>query len=183
MFRESQQCCVPFLHIPTKESRKHTVSFKKKKRKKQLLQIVSLLCTTTHIHTLCGFKGVPMDKFIQDERTRMWTLNFLERERRGGKKKSFALGLSLFIQPPVPLKPSAAGEHEVSGVQGRCLHTLSSPRRVFGKGGAATVYKACLQFCSSNNGCVHSPIQGRENATQRDKNIKHWAIWGRKSAK
>lgn len=22
------------------------------------------------------------------------------------------------------------------------------------------------------------PIQGRENATQRDKNIKHWAIWG-----
>lgn len=32
------------------------------------------------------------------------------------------------------LKPSAR-EHEVSGVQRRCLHTLSSQRRVFGRGG------------------------------------------------
>lgn len=143
---------------------------------------MSLLCTAIHMTNLFGFP-LQTDTFIQDDRERTCgRLNFLAREKEK-KKKSFALGLSLFIQPPFPLKPSAAEEHEVSGVQGRCLHTLSSPCGVFGKGGAATVYKACLQFCSSNNGCVHSPIQGRENATQRDKKIKHWAIWGRKSAK
>lgn len=167
--------CIPFLRFLTKESRKHTISLKNN----QLFQIVSLLCTAIHMTNLFGFPFRWTHSFKMSERA-CGRLNFLHGKR---KEKSFALGLSLFIQPPFPLKPSAAEEHEVSGVQGRCLHTLSSPCRVFGKGGAATVYKACLQFCSSNNGCVHSPIQGRENATQRDKNIKHWAIWGRKSAK
>lgn len=45
---------------------------------------------------------------------------------------------------------------------------MSLQFHVFGKG-ASTVYKACLQFYSSNNGCVHSPFKAgrtQQNVTR-----------------
>lgn len=58
--------------------------------------------------------------------------------------------------------------HKVLRVQKRCPHTLSLQFHVFGKG-ASTVYKARLQFYSSNNGCVHSPFKAgrtQQNVTR-----------------
>lgn len=80
------------------------------------------------------------------------------------------------IQSASSLKPQAK-EHEVWRVQKRCLHTLSLRCHVFGKG-ASTVYKACLQFYSSNNGCVHSPFKAGKMQHNVTRTSSISAIWG-----
>lgn len=61
------------------------------------------------------------------------------------------------VIPGCPLSSSKVRSMESHECK-RDAHTLSLLRHVFGKG-ASTVYKACLQFYSSNNGCVHSPFK------------------------